>query len=289
MTVRADISRRQGIMAVLVLYGRPLEDAVSWPVLRSWLDDDSHAGLRHCLVYDNSPMSLTDGGSLPANAHLLHDPDNSGTAGAYAAAVDYAARTGCEWLLLLDQDTALPADYLAIARETMAATPDAEVMVPRVRHDAQLVSPATITRAGTVRPCAAPDHVAGMTTAISSGAVVRRRAIENVVFPPSIWLDYVDHWLFLRLHRHGAYVAVIDTDLSHDLSVRTPATLSAARLASILAAESTFYIALGGRARAVLPLRRLMRAARYAAIGRLALAGTVLRTLIDPARLPHHD
>lgn len=271
------------IMAVLVLYGRRAEDAAPWSTLRTWLDNDK-SRLRCCLIYDNSPTPLTDTAVLPNGAFFVHDPANGGTAGAYVLAARDAAPAGCDWLLLLDQDTALPVDYLDRAAQAVATAPNAMVLVPRIRHNDQLVSPATITGSGTVRPVLDPHRAEGLPTAISSGALVRRSTIADICFPPELWLDYVDHWLFLTVARRGGTIAVIDTDLSHDLSVRTPKTLSVTRLRSILTAERTFYLAFGGRARTMLPVRQLIRAARYVMVMRPALAFAVLRSIISPAK-----
>lgn len=276
------------IMAVLVLYGRRVEDAASWPTLRTWIEDDE-AKLRRCLIHDNSPTPLTDTTLLPDGAFLVHDPANGGTAGAYVAAARDAAQAGCDWLLLLDQDTILPVDYLDRAVQASAAVPNALILIPRIRHDNQLVSPAIITGSGSVRPVADPRGAEGVPTAISSGALVRRSVVADIRFPPELWLDYVDHWLFLDVARRGGTIAVIDTDLSHDLSIRTPRALSVTRLRSILAAERTFYAAFGGRARAMLPIRRLIRAARYMMVLRPALAITVLRSMIGPEKGRRHD
>ncbi len=271
-----------GVMAVLVLYGRRVEEAAAWPILRAWLEASGSGALRHCLIYDNSPECLTDPATLPANAALIHDPANGGTSAAYRAAAARAGAADCQWLLLLDQDTAMPADYLTRAGRVAAA--DATALVPRIRHDGMLVSPATITSSGSVVPTERPGKDGRMATAISSGAIVRRAFVEQVRFPAALWLDYVDHWLFLALAREGGRIATIDVDLAHDLSIRTPRTLSLSRVKSILAAERSFYVALGGRARTLLPARQALRAARYARLGRLDLAVEVLRAMVAPPR-----
>lgn len=270
----------QGMLAILVLYGRDLADAAPWPLLASWLEGTDGSCLRHCLIYDNSPVPGKVP-ALPANTRFVSDPSNGGTAAAYHAAARHAAEQRCEWLLLLDQDTVLPPDYLERVQDTAAATPDAVALVPQVLHGDDPVSPAIIDASGSVVPCARPSQAVGITTAISSGVVVRCASMMSMTFPPEIWLDYVDHWMFLDFNRRGKRVAFIDARLSHDLSVRTPKTLSPFRLRSILAAESAFYRALGGRGLAMLPLRRLLRSLRYLLVGRPALAGTVAKTLFE--------
>jgi len=270
----------QGILAVLVLYGRELNDATPWPQLIAWLEQTDESILRYCLVYDNSPSPAAVT-TLPVNANFVSNSDNNGTAGAYHAGARHAAEKGCEWLLLLDQDTCLPSDYLERVQDAIAAAPNAVALVPSVLHGSRPVSPAIINASGSIVPCANPEREDSITTAISSGAVIRRVAIAAMTFPPEIWLDYVDHWMFLDFGRRGETVASINSRLLHDLSVRTPRTLSLFRLRSILAAESAFYQELGGRGLTMLPFRRLVRAMRYVRIGRPSLAMAVIKTFFE--------
>lgn len=205
-------------------------------------------------------------------------PDNPGTAGAYVGAAEVARDHGCDWLLLLDQDTALPLDYLDRAVRALDRQKDAAALVPRIWHGRDLVSPATIGQAGGVRPTTFERSATGIPTAISSGMMVRHSAfVAALPFPRAIWLDYVDHWMCLSFARSGLHLGLIDADLSHDLSVKSPKTLSLERLAGILAAENTFHHAMTGGERYRLRLRRLARAVRYAVHGRFAHARTIIR------------
>nr|WP_307089798.1 glycosyltransferase [Sphingomonas faeni] len=258
-------------------------------MLLAWLKEDSRPRLKHCLIYDNSPTAMVDPSVLGDNITLVWQRDNGGTANAYHAAAERAVGVECDWLLLLDQDTVLPFDYLQLGQEAIDNRTDVAIVVPRVSHDGQLISPATITPMGSIVPCLDPNQARGMPTAISSGAIIQRAIIHQLVFPSAIWLDYVDHWIFLQLSKRFEKIGVIDARLAHDLSVRTPKTLSDARVASILNAETSFYAAFGGKARAILPFRRLVRAARYAAAGRLSLAALVAGGIFFGMVSPRHD
>lgn len=275
----ADSEQSDGIMAVLVLYGRSPMTAASWPTLLEWLQGATPP-LRHCLIYDNSPDPTAGAALLPNRTSLVWEPENRGTASAYQTAAAIAVRHGCDRLLLLDQDTALPADYLALAAVAANAAPQSAALLPRVYHGMHLVSPAIITAWGSVRATANPVCEQGITTAISSGAIVRCDEIAKISFPVAIWLDYVDHWMFHKIANGSSSIGLINVDLPHDLSVRTPESLSPARVRTILAAEDAFYRVLRRSARVVLPVRRVLRAFRYAVAGRLDLAGIVLRAVI---------
>lgn len=266
------------VLAVLVLYRQRPEDAAAWGAVRELLRGIGGIRLCHCLIYDNSPERGTWAEDLPEGVSVTWAPENRGTAGAYTEAVDLATAEGCDWLLLLDQDTELPTDFLHRAARAVEITPSAAALVPRVHHGRTLISPAVITAEGSIRPDRAPMNASGTPTAISSGVVVRRDAVAAVLpFPGAIWLDYVDHWMFLSFARQNLPIGLIDADLPHDLSIRTPGRLAVDRLRSILMAESTFYRELGLKARAWLPARRVIRVVRLLGSGHFRLAGIIGR------------
>lgn len=261
------------VLAVLVLYGRALEEATSWPAILTLLGGSGALSLVHVLIYDNSSESRVDVSALPPQVEVYWTGQNRGTAGAYVQAIECAQAQDCDWLLLLDQDTHVPAGYLQKAEQAVGIEGRSDVLVPRIRHGDTLVSPATITSVGSVRPTENPDRSAGIPTAISSGLLVKRKAIEAALpFPDALWLDYVDHWMFLSFERQRKQLSVIDIDLQHDLSVRTPRELSAARLESILVAEGIFYRQIPRRAQRLLAFRRGMRAGKFLIAGRPDLA-----------------
>lgn len=272
------------VLAVLVLYRRSLAAAASWNTLLGFLGQTGPLRLVHILVYDNASECKISAEDLPKGVSVFCAPENLGTAGAYAKAVGIAEAKNCDWLLLLDQDTELPSDYLFRAAQAAEITGDPAVLVPRVCHGRTLISPSVITAAGLIRPVEDPIRAKGMLTAISSGVIVRSNAVAAALpFPDTIWLDYVDHWMFRSFARQGLAVGMIDVDLSHDLSLYTPAHLSPDRLSNILAAERAFYEELGVGARAWRPVRRLVRAMRFAASGHFALARATLQHVINPS------
>lgn len=395
-------SRDGSVLCVLVVYGRRPDEAAAWDWLCARLAEaerpasrtaqpSGRAGaagpgsaesaprtsavaaggtsarlrLDHLLVHDNSPVADWAGLEPGPGLTLSHDPTNGGTVAAYRAAAALARQRGHDWVLLLDHDTHLPADYLDRLGEMIEAesasvgmpdgpsfgahpsvggqgetrngpedessvgaldeappppasagagapTPDLpggagqggavgshgaadqrsarrasasrapQAVVPQVHDAGRLVSPAWCSARVGLTPSARPGprEAGGFVTAISSGALLRPEVLSGAEpFAPGMWLDYVDHWIFLALDRAGGRVAVADTVIDHALSVMDPAGLSPRRVASILAGESALARRLGLRARAALPLRRLVRAARLArvnpAAARQVLAGLV--------------
>lgn len=286
----------QRVLAVLVLYRKTPPEAAAWDFLCDALEaqhgtNQQGAGqqevgqwaaldLVHCLVYDNSPQSLVQP-ALPPGVSYHGNPANGGTAAAYTAALSMVKAQGCGWLLLLDQDTLPPREYLMRAAAALAEpkSAGAAALVPRIVHGDRAISPAVISRFGSVRPVTRAG--AGIHTAISSGLLIQADALaRHLPKDPVFWLDYLDHMIFLSMSRGGAQLTEMDVEIAHDLSVQDPATLSPIRLASILTAERAFCNALGPLARAMLPPRRLLRAARYL-VHKPMLSMMLLRSAFD--------
>jgi hypothetical protein len=256
------------VLAVVTVYGRPWSEVRSSDVLGAWLESAASAHerapafqLRRLHVHDNSPSAV---GRPPTHSgsSYVHDVRNGGTRAAYAGALEAAEAEGIGWVLLLDQDTELPANYLAAAAAAWRA--EHAVLVPTIVSHGRVVSPGRISPWGGIaadrgdtddRPLA--PIASGCLILTDSLALLRR-------LHPALWLDYVDHCLFLRLQRAGARIGRIDVQLEHDLSVGRLRTVSEERLRSIWSAERLFADELGGAAARVLPLRVALRALRVA-------------------------
>lgn len=263
---------RPSLYAVLVVYGRPVEQAVAMPVLRAWLRK-SPGGIaprfEGVLLWDNSPS--TSGCRAEAGIEFEHAPSNDGTRGAYFAAATRAARRGIDWLLCLDQDTELPVDYLERFGQAWATSRGARerpaAFVPRVRDGGRLVSPARIGIGGAIRPDPhALDARAGggTPTAVSSGTVIEVEALASLLPCPAVfWLDYLDHWIFRELRRRGRAVRPIDCDLVHALSVSGGRAPDPARYRSLLRAERAFVGRPDPAEEAIYRLRLVGRALRW--------------------------
>lgn len=259
------------VLAVLVVYERRLGDVACWSELQRWLQQGQRHGLqlRRVLIYDNSTTPAI-GTKPPTSPDIsyVHDATNGGTAAAYGHASQLATQTGCEWLLLLDHDTELSNSFLDTATQCLRnAEPEKPAaLVPRVRHGNRLISPAYLTRFGSVRPLQEGHDAAASQclTAIASGALLRTSCLQAMLpFPNRLWLDYVDHWIFTELHKQQACVRVFQETLVHDLSIENPAQLSPLRLVSILDGEALLHRQLGTAARAIYPVRLAVRMLRY--------------------------
>lgn len=187
-----------------------------------------------------------------------HDPTNGGTRAGFITAAALARQLGHLWLLLLDQDTTLPANFLEKAAMASDTDPTAAALVPRVCHGDVPVSPGVIADTGIVRPLplhAEPPAHARL-TAIASGTLLSVSAFDEIGPPPEqLWLDGVDHWIFTRLHNLGRHVRVLDCTLAHDLSVVKLSAMPVWRILNMLESERLLMRELPLLARVVRPYR----------------------------------
>ncbi len=225
-------ARPSQIVAVAVLYQRPISESESVSSFLRILEAQPALATHFSLiVYDNSPSAQLLPPQLPLPAEYVHDGTNGGLAPAYNCALQHAMTNGAPWLLLLDQDTTLTAEYLAELIERMESLePVSEIgaIVPKLTANAVIYSPEssflfqmrkrlrrvthTVERAD-VGPQERPM------SAYNSGALLRVEALRQVGgFPADFWLDYLDHAVFEELARKGFRIFVMQSALEQKLS-----------------------------------------------------------------------
>jgi GT2 family glycosyltransferase len=197
-------------------------------------------------VYDNSETRQLRSSQEALLLAYKHDSTNGGLAAAYNWALNIAELRDFSWLLLLDQDTRLPATFLECllgvvnlydTNQTVAA------IVPFVKDGLAAISPSRV-RFGRITPLPkqSPSVINCEVTAINSGSAIRVSFARSLGgFNPDYRLDFLDHWLFRQLNAHGKRVALTDSVLEHALSVsdyRDQVNLS--RYRSVLSSELLF-------------------------------------------------
>jgi GT2 family glycosyltransferase len=230
------------LFVVLVLYRT---DVFASSTVRSLLNQRTPPSgfLNRILLFDNSAQKQ-DCSLAPCWDYYWPD-SNLGLAGAYNFALAKARRVQCDWLLLLDQDTTLPPEFLANLHAGLNAIQDDESVVacvPEVWMGETPVSPwirkwyrnVPFKRKGILVPRGIG--------AINSGTCVRTSFVDGLGgFDRRFWLDFLDHWLFLRIEQSGKSISIADQRIEHDLSVRDyDKGVSLERYRNILNAENLF-------------------------------------------------
>lgn len=235
------------ILAVMVVYK---QNILSSTTLQSLIGSISKHGCEDrisILIYDNSPSSQHLDCLLPLSVSYVHDPTNPGLAKAYNYAVENAVSDGCDWLLLLDQDTCLPENFtenLLNTARILNADENIVAIVPRVKCLGMTVSPSIVKFGGYYRPV--EENIVGIcplqVTSINSGTLLRTAFIKTIGgFNKFFWLDYLDHWVFSIIHSRNKRVFLSQSVIDHELSVTDyDRWMNLERYVSILKAERLF-------------------------------------------------
>jgi GT2 family glycosyltransferase len=240
------------ILAIIVLYNRQLSHSQSASSLCQILNENADLAKHFSVVlYDNSPEPQNHEISTAIPIHYIHDPSNGGLAPAYNFALARAESERCEWVLLLDQDTALTLEFvleLVRVSETLQSRSEVAAIVPKLRVNGRIDSPATdffkLMRRQFLRPEPAMSHdVVGVQQqplcCYNSGSALRVTALRSIGgFPSEFWLDFLDHAVFHALFVGGFRVYVMLATLVHDSSYSDIGSLPIWRLRNILFARS---------------------------------------------------
>jgi GT2 family glycosyltransferase len=234
-------STQSRILAVIVLYKSSIDRSSTCISIRDQSGYDRDAFT--VLVYDNSPIANSTG--LPSDWMYVSDPINNGLPAAYNHAILRCKELGAHWVLLLDQDSRLPANFLVNLQADAALCypqPKIAAIVPRVFSKQRQVSP-FLPKFGLDRPyVVARSTTSAWLTAINSAACIRVSFVESIGgFSRKFWLDYLDHWLFRKIYDTAHSVFVSEMRVEHDLSVANfNEGLEVSRYRNILSAERTF-------------------------------------------------
>jgi len=226
------------LAAVVVLYQLNISQTPNYDLLKNSITNTNFT----LLVYDNSPKAHEDQLFTYQNVHYFHDATNSGLAKAYNQALQYCQIHQVDLLLLLDQDTQLPVDYLQRLLQKKL-TDEVAVFVPLVKAQGQQISP--VYRAGYVNTASkkpAPGVYCGDLMAINSGTVLTLATMEWLgSFQEEFPLDFLDHWFFYQLNQAQKKIEVFNTVIYQELSVLDYRFISLNRYESIIRSESLFY------------------------------------------------
>lgn len=203
------------------------------------------------LIYDNTIEKDNNvKGSTFNNLEIeyYHNPFNPGVAAAYNLAIEKGIQNKKKWLILLDQDTTISKSYF---KELISSTSenilknDIVCYIPKVvLKTGEVISPSKMKLGGFCQPL---KNRTGLQkkyiTAINSGTVLNLTFLESIGgFTNKFPLDMLDHWYFREIYSHKKMVYILNTEIIHDLSIKSfESSVSAKRYRIILDAEKEFY------------------------------------------------
>ena len=214
------------ILAILVVYRKTPAQTSSLQSLLKAAEVAAALGLQlGILVFDNTPGGQ-DPGKLPDHVLYRASPHNPGLAEPYNKALDFAEQNGFSWLLTLDQDTCLPADFLLRLEPHIKQYQSVDrvaAIVPQIVDDGRIISPFRFI--GGFLPRVLPAKTHGIskrfTSALNSGSLLRISALRqlggyDLRFP----LHNSDTRLYQRLDQIGKRVFIAgDIRIDHELAI----------------------------------------------------------------------
>ena len=210
------------------------------------------------LIVDNTPGGQ-DPGPLPPHVLYQAAPTNPGLAEAYNHATAQAAAQGYPWLLTLDQDTHLPANFLSVLAATLARhAGDARIgaIVGHISDAGRPLSPLHFARGfwPRVLPAAFAGLAPPFTTALNSASLLRVEALQAIGgYDPRFPLNNSDTSLFHRLAESGRRLFVPpQLAIEHQLAIMDRADrMTPERYRQLLTDERAFWdLHMGPAARA---------------------------------------
>lgn len=254
MTLSSESSRERCILATVVLYGRAPSESQSFCSLLRILGANPDLAKRFSIIlYDNSPDPHVIEAEVNIPIAYIHQPKNTGLAGAYNFALARAEEHRQEWLLLLDQDTTLSYEFLTELIERVVNLRDqyqVASIVPRLIAGDKLFSPEPnliyqirhqSRRLYNIARRNPADIEEVRLVAYNSGATFRVSALRSIGgFPEEFWLDYLDHAVCHALSAQNYSMHVMHAEIEHEPSMANLGEVPEWRMRNILLAQTLF-------------------------------------------------
>lgn len=266
----------QTCLVVIVIYNKGWAEIPSSKFLINELKKNKNNkknifSLEKILIYDNSISTIGSFPDLSGSIQYVNNFNNGGTRDAYIFALEEANKCGYDWLLLLDQDTDLPENFFFKTEEYFLRHSNelAQVILPQIYDGSHMVSPSRISLFGSFRgdSCLQPEQMFAAKkgiTGIASGSLIAVSAFNRLpIIPQALWLDFVDHWIFLGLNKLGLSFYISGALLRHKLSIIDMPNVGKKRLFSILDGERLFIGGLGFVPRLLYPFRITYRYLKF--------------------------
>jgi GT2 family glycosyltransferase len=247
--VFAPASIRLKVTAVIVLYRMDARESPAFQSVMAARDEmGAERGDVRVVLWDNSP-SPDAGRSLPEGVQYFSDKSNSGLATAYNRALAWTVEQRSDWLITLDQDTAVPRDFflkMAAAARESSRYAGVGAIVPQIAAGTRQISP-NYFRFGAIPRWYKAGYVgvpAEPVFAFNSGAMLSTAALRQLGgYDPRFWLDDSDAMVFSKLHEHGKRVYVAgDIQVEHEFSMKDmQRRMSPERYRNALLAETAFW------------------------------------------------
>ncbi len=200
------------------------------------------------IIFDNGVLDQKSKINLDIDFEYYWNGINNGLAFAYNIAFNNYKSKSFDWLLLLDQDTTFPQNYLSILFHEVnlfSQREDVVIFAPKMTYNGNLFSPSVVKLGGIHRPLKITPNKNLLYKdifAVGSGTLVKINFIERINgFNEDFAIDCLDRWLYLMVSKFGLFIRVINLEVNHELSILDKKEfVTIDRYRQILIAESRF-------------------------------------------------
>ena len=206
------MKQENNMLLTIVLYIQRLDNTNTYlTLLGRYLNQDYHL-----FVYDNSPTPQHHKGEFDgSNIHYVSDVTNKGLSYAYNRAAEYALKSGCQWMMILDQDTSFNENIIDEFLLKQQLNPHIKLFVPPIKTDRNVnMSPAY---SSWVKTYPISEDIRGEVCSkryapINSGMIINVEAFMNIGgYNEKVWLDYSDYQFMKRYRMYYDNFYILDS------------------------------------------------------------------------------
>lgn len=210
------------LLVVIVLYKTKLEDSSTYRTLKASLAH--YCQKTDLYIYDNSPIKNSVATCAEFNITYFWDKGNSGISKAYNAAAAHGMNSNKEWLLLFDQDSNLPVDYVEVMLRSVMKYDDHSLFVPVLKQEELILSPCKFRfMKGNAFKTIEEGPMSFLNISVFNSGILVRLALFSVAggYNEEIRLDFSDHYFISQVKKFQNEFIVLPVVIQHELSTHT--------------------------------------------------------------------
>lgn len=207
------------ILIVIVLYKMRLRESENFISLKNSVS--YHSGIVTLYIYDNSPEPQEIEPSEYFDIIYVHDPTNPGVSKAYNTACHEAEYLNKRWILIFDQDTALPLEAIEMYRKAISEVgPEINLIAPKLFGGNKMISPCKyiLHRGFPLSSIPTGKFQIKGHSFLNSGLLLKVCSIKKIGFFDENLFYYSDHDFIFRFAKENKFTEIINLELKHDLS-----------------------------------------------------------------------
>ena len=212
-------------LVVIVLYNIDLYDSLTFTSLRNAAINFDNSLKINLLIYDNSLHRKNYFKIIKEdsrfNVECVHNPENPGVSKAYNQAAKLAEKMDMNWLIILDQDTKLPDQFIYQYEHAANKFPDFPLYAPKVYDGSILFSPCRyhLNKGSNLKNIRPGVHPMKNKNVLNSGLLIRLESFLKVGgYDETVSFYFSDFVFFNRLKKQFQKFVVVDCRLEHQLS-----------------------------------------------------------------------